>query len=66
MAQVRAVSDENEGALFLTLSASVVLLAWGAAMLIWLKRINHTISKPGAPAPGRSRTVGSLWAAQAE
>ena len=38
MAQVQAVSDENESALFLTLGASFVLLAWGAAMLIWLKR----------------------------
>ena len=38
MAQVRAVSDENKDALFLTFGASLVLFAWGAAMLIWLKR----------------------------
>ena len=43
MAQVRAVSDENKDALFLTFGASLVLFAWGAAILIWLKRVNRDV-----------------------
>lgn len=36
--QVRAMSDEYYEAVYLTFSASFLLFAWGAGLLLWLRR----------------------------
>src|SRR4249919_3971564 len=46
MAQVRAVSDENEGALLLTLRASIGRVAWGRVSVCWIEHIHHADLRP--------------------